>query len=138
MESNAILLPVAGQLLLILITALLTVTTRRRAAVEGKIKLSRFKAMDLSGLDAKYLTPGNNYNNQFQIPMLFLAFVLFALQLNLVDQFFVIASWLFVASRYLHAFIHITYNHVVHRLGAFALGVILMTVCWTRLFWLAL
>lgn len=138
MNTNDILLPVAAQLLLIAITAILTVLTRRRAALAGKIKFNRFKTMDLSGIEDKYVTPGNNYNNQFQIPMLFLAFVLFAMQLQLIDTFFVAASWAFVVTRYCHTLIHLTTNHVVHRLLSFALGLVIIFTCWFRLIWLAL
>jgi len=138
MQQSLILYPIAAQLVLILIAAVLTVTRRRRGAMLGEIKVSRFKTMDLEGIDPKYVTPGNCFNNQFQLPMVFILFILFALQLNLVDGFFVIAAWAFIVLRYLHAYIHLTYNHVLHRLGAFMAGAIVLYICWGRLLWLAL
>ena len=97
----------------------------------------QFKAMDLAGLEEKYVTPGNSYNNQFQMPRLFMMFVLFALQLELVDTFFILASYLFVALRYVHAYIHLTYNNVLHRLLCFTTSSLILFVCWGRLVILA-
>jgi hypothetical protein len=130
MNNTAILYPIAMQLLLIALIGLLTVTMRRKGALAGEIRLSRFKVMNLEGIEAKYVIPGNSYNNQFQIPMLFIAFVLFALQFQLVDTFFVYASWFFVALRYAHAYVHLTYNNVIHRLLCFASGVLVLFTCW--------
>ena len=137
MNSTQILYPIAMQLLLILITALLTITRRRNGALSGDIKIDQFKAMNLAGLEDKYITPGNSYNNQFQMPMLFMMFVLFTLQLQLVDMFFMVASWIFVGLRYAHAYIHLTYNHVMHRLLCFATSSLILFVCWSRLILLA-
>jgi len=133
MNNAAILYPIAMQLVLIAIVAFLTVMMRRKGAFAGDIKVSRFKTMNLEGIDEKYVTPGNSYNNQFQMPMLFIIFVLFALQLEQVDTFFICASWAFVALRYAHAYIHLTYNNVIHRLMCFGSGVLILFVCWARL-----
>jgi len=64
--------------------------------------------------------------------------ILFALQLNIIDDFFIIASWIFVALRYVHAYIHLTYNHVLDRLGAFMAGAVVLYICWGRLLCIAL
>jgi len=137
MSVTLILYPIALQLLLILLVALLTVTRRRSGALAGEIKIGRFKAMNLDGIKDKYVTPGNSYNNQFQLPMLMLLYILFSLQLQLVDTFAISACWLFVLLRYVHAFIHLTYNNVIHRLLAFMSGAIVLFVGWGRLLWLA-
>jgi len=138
MEQQSILYPIAAQLLLILIAAVLTVTRRMAGVKAGDIKASRFKTMDVADLDPKYVTPSNCFNNQFQLPMVFILFILFALQLNIIDDFFIIASWIFVALRYVHAYIHLTYNHVLHRLGAFMAGAVVLYICWGRLLWMVL
>lgn len=137
MNPNSILLPLAAQLVLIMLTAILTVSRRRRGALDGDIKMSKFKGMNLHGIDNKYLTPGNSFNNQFQLPMLFIMFILFALQLQLVDGLFIFACWVFVALRYVHAAIHLSYNNVIHRLLAFTAGAIVLFASWARLLWLA-
>jgi len=137
MNANLILYPIALQLFLIVGVALLTVTRRRRGALAGDIKVGRFRAMNLDGIKDEYVTPGNSYNNQFQLPMLMLLFILFSLQLQLVDTFAIAACWLFVLLRYIHAYIHLTYNNVIHRLLAFMSGAAILFLAWGRLLWLA-
>lgn len=138
MTPQTILYPVAALLVLILSVMLLTVIVRMRGVKQRKIAPKRFRTIDLTGIEDKFVTPGRNFDNQFQLPMLFLALVLFILQFGLVDDFFVVSCWSFVTLRYIHSFIHLTSNNVIHRLTAFALGAIVLFVCWVRLFWLVL
>ena len=44
-----------------------------------------------------------------------------------------VLAWLFVASRYVHAFIHLTSNHVQRRFFAYATGVIILALFWVEL-----
>jgi hypothetical protein len=74
----------------------------------------------------------NAYSNQFEMPVLF--FVAAILALNFGPTILeVILAWLFVASRCVHTFIHLTSNHVPRRFGAFATGVIIVGIFWIDL-----
>ncbi|MNC97232.1 hypothetical protein D3C83_148270 [compost metagenome] len=44
-----------------------------------------------------------------------------------------VLAWLFVVSRYVHAFIHLTSNHVIRRFFAFATGATIVLVLWIEL-----
>jgi len=39
-------------------------------------------------------------------------------------------AWLFVVSRLVHAYIHLTSNHLGNRFAAFATGVLILLVMW--------
>jgi hypothetical protein len=41
-------------------------------------------------------------------------------------------AWVFVASRYAHSFIHLSYNNVLHRFAAFAIGLLILLAMWVR------
>ena len=41
-------------------------------------------------------------------------------------------AWVFVITRYVHAFIYIGFNHLLLRFTAFLTGVITLAVIWTR------
>ena len=41
-------------------------------------------------------------------------------------------AWVFVITRYVHAFIYIGFNYVPLRLAAFLAGVFTLVVIWTR------
>ncbi|NRA59889.1 MAG: MAPEG family protein [Psychrobium sp.] len=133
-----ILYPLAALLLLIVIVLMIMVTGRFRGVKKGDIRARVFRTSDFAGLDEKYISPTNNYNNLLQLPPLFMLFVLFALQLSLVDTVFIVASWVFVITRYTHSIIHLGYNNVMHRLLAFATGLIVLIFCWSRLLYLTL
>ena len=55
-----------------------------------------------------------NYQNQFELPVLFYAVVAFAMITSRVDIVLVILAWIFVVSRVLHALVHTTTNYIPH------------------------
>jgi hypothetical protein len=84
----------------------------------------------------------NAFDNQFQLPVLFYVLVLIAHLTKLADFLFVILAWLFVATRVLHAGIHVTSNRVSRRFFAYLVGAIVLLIMWVmvaiRLFIFAL
>ena len=75
----------------------------------------------------------DNFLNLFEMPVLFYAAVLLALSLLLTDYLLVALAWLYVALRYVHSFIHVTYNTVMHRFYVFAASAMVLLVIWVRL-----
>jgi hypothetical protein len=75
----------------------------------------------------------NSYHNQFQLPVLFYAAVLFALVLGTVSTVFVGLAWLFVASRIVHAIVYIRFNDVVRRFRSFIAGLGILIAMWVLL-----
>ena len=73
---------------------------------------------------------GNCVDNQFQLPMLFHVLAALELVTGKADILFVILAWAFVASRFVHAFIHTGSNNVVTRFYAFAGGFGLLILLW--------
>jgi hypothetical protein len=72
----------------------------------------------------------DNFNNQFQLPVLFYLVLAFAAIAGLQSPWFVRLAWLFVALRLVHALIQWTYNRVVHRFTAYALGGLVLWSMW--------
>jgi len=50
----------------------------------------------------------------------------------------VILAWTYVASRYLHSIIHVTYNQVMHRFAVFIFSSFVLLAFWVRLGWIIL
>jgi len=42
-------------------------------------------------------------------------------------------AWLFVSLRYLQAYVHLTYNHLLHRMSAFWLAFFCVIALWINL-----
>ena len=53
----------------------------------------------------------------------------------LQDPLLVTLAWMFVATRIVHAAIHISYNNVMHRFLAYVAGSFVVMGMWVRLGW---
>lgn len=131
----AILYPVFAQVLLTLAVYVLLMIARGRAMGaaagqrgSGDIAMGRFAWPD----DAE--KRAHNQRNQFELPVLFYAVAAFALLTKGVDATMLALAWAFVASRILHAAIHIGPNKVRWRGPAFGLGFLIVTAMWVKLF----
>jgi hypothetical protein len=72
----------------------------------------------------------NAYHNQLELPVLFYVLTALALITRQADLLFVVLAWVFVATRLLHAGIHVTGNDVPKRFQAFAAGAVVLLVMW--------
>ncbi|MEF0942877.1 MAPEG family protein [Rhizobium sp. BR 362] len=109
---------------------------RRQSAVKaGKIKRSQFRENHAADEPAESLVVRNSIANQFELPLLFYAcsIALFVAQADNLTA--VILAWIFVASRYAHAYVHVTSNDLRYRSPLFALGYIALAGMWV---WLAI
>lgn len=70
------------------------------------------------------------YNNMFEVPVLFYTAGTASLALDQVTTFSLVLAWAFVLSRCVHAWIHLTYNNVLHRMNAFWVGKVLVLALW--------
>ena len=80
----------------------------------------------------------NNYANLFEAPVLFYLAILVTLMPMVQDSIIVALAWIYVASRYVHSFIHVTYNRVMHRFWVFVFSSLVLLAVWVRLAWIIL
>lgn len=128
-----LVLTVAAQVLLISVVMVIMGRRRFAAARNKEIQHSAFRTMDLAGANESVITASRNFDNQFQMPMLFIFAVLFTLHFGLADLVFVLLAALFVALRLLHTVVHITSNHVRMRFNLFLLSCVVLWCFWLRL-----
>jgi len=125
----AILAPVFA-----LVALLFFLTGRMAATRVGAIKAGEIRMRDIALGQNAWSDPvqqtSNAYANNLQLPVLFYALVAFAMLTKEADLLFVVMAWLFVLSRYAHAYIHITSNNVPRRFNAFAAGVLVLGLMW--------
>ncbi|MEK6770866.1 MAG: MAPEG family protein [Pseudomonadota bacterium] len=81
----------------------------------------------------------DNFSNLFELPVLFYIAAILLYASDRVDGLYLALAWTFVALRYVHSAIHVTYNRVMHRFPVYVLGAIPLWVMWARLVaqWLA-
>lgn len=128
-----LLLPVFVQVLLTSLVMIVMGRRRFRAAKNKEISMSAFKTMDLTGANAQVIATSRNFDNQFQMPMLYLFSVVFILQLGLADWGFVLLGAAFVLLRIWHTLIHIGSNALQARFRVFLLGCLVLWIIWLRL-----
>lgn len=129
MSIPAILLPVFAQVLLVLILAVL-MGQRRAAAVKAREVRRDEVILGQKNWPPKAQAAANAYSNQFELPVLFFALIPLAIITRKADLLFVVLSWLFVISRYVHAGVYVTSNALPFRFGSFLVGVLILLVMW--------
>ena len=70
------------------------------------------------------------YHNQLELPLVFYTLVALALITGMATPTFVWLEWAFVALRLVHAFIHVTSNHLLARFLVFVSGVFVLLAMW--------
>lgn len=72
------------------------------------------------------LKVSNNIANQFEAPVLFFVLCLVLYSLNAAGPVAISLAWLFVLSRYAHAYVHTGSNYVPMRLRLFLVGCLVL------------
>jgi len=133
MHQTAIFWPMLAHVLLVYVVYLVMLRRRYGAVKSGEAKISQYKVR--SSEPASSVTVANNLINQFELPVLFHVLCLALFVTNGVNYLTLALMWLFVATRYVHAFVHVNRNHLLHRSRAFFLGAGVLLVAWI---WFAL
>ncbi len=103
------------------------------------MRVSHFKAGRVRAQDVALRQPnwpqrtlqvGNSYSNQFELPVLFYTLTLLALVTHHAGVAFVVLAWLFVISRLLHAYVHVTSNNVSVRGLLFGGSAFVLAIMW--------
>jgi hypothetical protein len=79
-----------------------------------------------------------NIANQFEVPVLFHAICLLLYITDADNIATIVLAWIFVVSRYVHSFVHVTSNRLTYRAPAFAIGFAALACMWIWMaIWLA-
>lgn len=118
--SNAMIGPILAQVGLTLITLLVLYARRIPAMVAAKPTNETMQdKKSLQALPAPARFAAENYNHQFEAPVLFYVMCISAMVAGLANEASLMLAWAYVALRGLHTAIHITYNRVLHRFMVF-------------------
>jgi len=71
-----------------------------------------------------------NLVNQFEVPMLFYVVTTLILVTDQTSPLLLGLAWAYVASRYLHTFVHLTSNQVLLRFRVFVFSFLLLVAMW--------
>ena len=128
MNQTAIFWPVLAHVLLVYIVYLVMARRRYFAVKSGEAKVGQYKVRSTE--PASSVTVANNLINQFELPVLFHALCLALFVTNGVNYLTLALAWIFILSRYVHAWVHLTSNRVMLRSRAFFYGAVVLLLAW--------
>ena len=129
MSIQAVLLPLFVEAILSFVLGYWMACLRTRAIRVGEVKM-RDIALREPSWPPQIAQISNAYHNQLELPVLFYVLTILAWITHHADLLFVVLAWIFVASRLVHAYIHVTDNNVSRRGPAFGLGALVLTIMW--------
>jgi hypothetical protein len=137
MQNTMIFLPVLLQVLLTILVYLVLSAAKSRAMKVGLVDLDR-RALHNDAWPESVQKINNNIRNQFEVPVLFYVVVIILCMLDAAGALALLLAWLFVASRIVHAYIHLGSNYVPARRAVFTFGVLIVMVMLGQAIWAVL
>ena len=131
--DKLLILAVAAQVLLTMAILVWMGFERVPRVARGEIAVKDI-AVDRGAYPLRARLLSNNFDNQFQLPVLFYVAVLLALW-NGAGWPEVMLAWLFVALRYAHAAVHVSTYRVYRRFFLYTAGLVVLALLWV---WLVL
>ena len=120
------------------LAVLLVIAWRRlRALWRGQVSWQDFRMGEAATVPERVTQANRNYMNLLELPLLFYASGLLALQTGHgADAALLALAWAYVALRVAHSLVHLSYNRVAHRFVAFVLSNFVWAAMLGRLLWL--
>ncbi len=96
----------------------------------GQLRPEDFAVGESSAVPARISVINRNYMNLLELPVLFYAITLIAFVTNNASSLVVGLAWGYATLRIIHSLIHLSCNHVVSRVVAFALSNFVLSAIW--------
>ena len=128
-----ILFPIVAMVTLVVIVVVKLFRSRVRSVRRRDISLEYFKLFQGSEEPEEIRALSRHYANLFELPILFYVACIVAYVSVQVDLWLVLLAWLFVISRYVHCYIHLTSNIVIHRVRIYGIGLVILVLMWLTL-----
>jgi len=125
--------PMFMVVLLTFIVGGVAVQSRFSSVKNGVVKASFYKLMLGQEAPESVIKSTRCFNNLFELPVLFYVIVTLHIVLGMEDVAGFVLAWLFVIFRYAQTYIHLTYNHILHRMLTFWGGFVVIMALWLNL-----
>jgi len=125
MQNHLIYWPLLAQAALPIIVLLIN-GVRKSADVKAGIADREKSAMNNEAWSKPVILTSKNLANQFQFPVIFYVLCFILASTHSVSVLALVFAWVFVATRYCHAYVHITSNYVPIRMRVFLVGIVFL------------
>lgn len=132
MNQNIIFYPAIGMALLTFFVGIKVLLLRIKAVKKDGMNPAFF-SLNRGSKQPDYLVKASqHYENLFELPLLFYVSTVMIYITKNTDCLYLGLAVSFVITRYLHAYIHMTYNNLSHRRNAFLVGSIILFLIWLK------
>lgn len=128
-----ILFPIVAMVALVVFVVVRIARSRIRAVRRRDISVGFYKLYQGSEEPDELRALRRHFANLFELPILFYVACIVAYVSVQVDIFLVLLAWLFVVSRYVHSYIHLTSNIVIYRFRVYGIGLAVLVLMWVTL-----
>lgn len=132
MQPESIFEPVVALVLLTLAVLLYTGYKRFSAGFAGRVKAHDFRYGENANVPPDVAVANRSFMNLLEAPVLFYTFCLAAYVTHQVGPWALGLAWLYVALRFVHTFIHLTYNKILHRFLSYAASNAVLLALWLK------
>jgi alanine-glyoxylate transaminase/serine-glyoxylate transaminase/serine-pyruvate transaminase len=129
-NATAIFYPVIALALWTFAVLMLVPRARFKVVRERRVRAADFALGESDNVPPEARLPNRNYMNLLELPVLFYVACIVLYVTAKADVVGLGLAWTFVALRIAHSAVHLTYNHVVHRLNVFALSTVVLLALW--------
>ena len=119
--------------ILTIMIGLIGIRARITSVSNGQVKARYFKLMQGQEVPEIVTKTTRCFSNMFEVPVLFYVVCTLYVVLGIESLVGLVFAWLFIIFRIVHAYIHITYNLVRHRMYAFGASVLCVLFLWVNL-----
>ena len=134
MNPKIVILYPSIAMALLTLGLLLAMGLRRFLAIQARAVSIKYYRIYTEGSEPDAMRRHSRHvQNHFEVPPLFHLALFGIYMAGEVTTATLAAAWLFVATRCLHAVIHLGYNNVSHRFLVFGLGVFTVVFLWVKL-----
>ena len=130
MSQTWILYPLFAMALLAFFVALRMLLLRVKYVRSRKLSVGYFRLNEGGEVPNDLARATQHYDNMFEMPVLFYLIVVVLFITSSVDLLLVILAWSYFGFRIAHAYVHMTYNNVIHRKNVFLLGAFVLYSMW--------
>lgn len=126
MNQNLMYFPCLAMLLLTFIVLLRMFVLRISAVKNKDIEIKYFKTYSAGNPPMLMVQADRHFSNLFEVPVLFYMVCVFSVITFHVDSKMLLAAWIYVFFRVIHAFIHLTSNKLNPRMLTYAFSWIVL------------
>ena len=132
MQPESIFEPVVALALLTFAVLAYTGYKRFSAGFAGRVRAHDFRYGESGNVPPDVAVANRSFMNLLEAPVLFYVVCIAAYVTHLAGPGLVALAWLYVALRFVHTFVHLSYNKILHRFLTYSASNVVLLGMWLR------